>query len=93
MAYTLKVKARYRSDNTGRELLLPALLTENGLLISHLRYLAANPHRISSWQERAVFSLALLIRYINANQGIFNKTTELLRVLQVTVHESLDLKV
>lgn len=79
MAYAIKVKVRYRSDNTGRGVLLPALLTDNGLLISHIRYLAANLGKSSSWQERSVFSLNLLIRYINANQGLFAKTTDLLR--------------
>ncbi|WP_447747712.1 gamma-mobile-trio recombinase GmtY [Pseudomonas nicosulfuronedens] len=79
MAYVLKVKARYRDDSTGRVLRLPALLTENGLLLSHLRYLAGSSGRGQSWRERSTFAVMTLLRYINANVGIFTKTTELLR--------------
>jgi hypothetical protein len=78
MAYVLKVKARYRRDNTGRENLFPALLTEKGLLLSHLRFLSERSRGGQSWRERAVFSVLLLVRYINANEGLFDKTTELL---------------
>ncbi|QJP10019.1 gamma-mobile-trio recombinase GmtY [Pseudomonas multiresinivorans] len=79
MAYVLKVKARYREDNTGRELRLPALLTENGLLMSHLRYLAEKASKGQSWRERSAFAVMLLLKYINANEGVFGTTTELLR--------------
>jgi hypothetical protein len=78
MAYVLKVKARYRSDNTGRELLLPALLTEKGLLLSHLRYLSKKTRNGQSWRERSTFAIMVLINYINANEGLFDQTTELL---------------
>lgn len=78
MAYVLKVKARYRSDNTGRVLRLPALLTESGLLLSHLRYLAKAVNRGQSWRERSTFAIMLLIKYMNANEGLFDKTVELL---------------
>lgn len=78
MAYVLKVKARYRSDNTGRVLRLPALLTESGLVLSHLRYLAKAVNRGQSWRERSTFAIMLLIKYMNANEGLFDKTVELL---------------
>lgn len=78
MAYVLKVKVRYRGDNTGRVLRLPALLTENGVLLSHLRYLAKMTRNGQSWRERSTFAILLLIRYINANEGVFSETTELL---------------
>jgi hypothetical protein len=79
MAYVLKVKARYRNDKTGRELRLPAIFTEGGLLISHLRFLASKTSRGQSWRDRLTFAVMLLIKYINANEGTFEKTTELLR--------------
>jgi len=79
MAFVYKIKTKYSTDLTGRELLLPAICTENGILISHLRYLAENANRSQSWRERSLFSLILLIKYINANQGCFVSTTKLLK--------------
>jgi len=77
--YALKIKARYRRDQTSRELLLQAIYTDSGLLVSHLRYLASNSNRSASWMDRSVFSVMLLIRYINVNQDLFTDTTSLLR--------------
>lgn len=79
MAYVLRVKARYRNDDTGREVRLPALVTESGLVISHLRYLASMLHNGQSWRAKVTQALKLLIEYINANDGQFDQTTELLR--------------
>lgn len=79
MPSVVKVKVRYRSDQTGQELLLPSVLTENGLLISHLRYLSSRSNMSASWRERAVFSVMLLIKFINSNAGCYSKTTDLLR--------------
>nr|WP_275590539.1 gamma-mobile-trio recombinase GmtY [Pseudomonas sp. DP-17] len=78
VAYVLKIKARYRRDNTGVVLRLPALLTEKGLLLSHLQYLAEKSGKGQSWRERSTFAIMLLLKYINANEGVFTKTTELL---------------
>ncbi|WP_342649237.1 gamma-mobile-trio recombinase GmtY [Pseudomonas sp. REB1044] len=78
MAYIIKVKARYQNDDTGRSIKLPALLTESGLLISHLRYLAHNNTKSSSWKEKSTQAVKLLVEYINANVGLFNQTTKLL---------------
>jgi len=87
MAYVVKVKSRYRNDQTGKELLLPALLTEGGVIISHLRYLASKPGKSASWRERAAFAVMLLIKFINANQGQFAQTTELLRTFSQALVE------
>ena len=78
MAYVLKVNIRYRGDNTGRVQRLPGLLTEHGLLLSHLRYLAKKKRKSQSWREHTTLSIMLLIRYINANQGLYEQATELL---------------
>ena len=77
--YVFKIKTRYLSDATGKELSLPALFTESGVVLSHLRFLALNYHKSASWKERAVFSLKLLIEFIHANSHIFSSATELLR--------------
>ena len=37
--YAIKVRTRYVNDHTNKELALPAIYTESGLLVSHLRYL------------------------------------------------------
>ncbi|WP_083920979.1 gamma-mobile-trio recombinase GmtY [Hahella ganghwensis] len=77
--YAIKIRTRYRNDQTSRELALPAIYTESGLLISHLRYLADNSYKSGSWLDRSVFAVMLLIRYINANQSVFEDATSLLR--------------
>lgn len=77
--YAIKIRTSYRNDQTSRELALPAIYTESGLLISHLRYLAENPYKSGSWLDRSVFAVMLLIRYINVNQSVFEDATSLLR--------------
>ncbi|MFW9103202.1 gamma-mobile-trio recombinase GmtY [Pseudomonas sp. P4795] len=80
MAFALRINTRYVSDNTGREVELPGLLTQDGLLISHLRYLASTRYlrKGASWRERSIFALKLLMSYIAANEGRFEKTMALL---------------
>ncbi|MEN5215524.1 gamma-mobile-trio recombinase GmtY [Pseudomonas pudica] len=78
MAYIIKIKVRYQNDQTGRTIKLPALWTESGVLVSHLRYLADNSKKSSSWKEKSTQAVKLLIEYINANVGLFKKTTKLL---------------
>ncbi|WP_341303142.1 gamma-mobile-trio recombinase GmtY [Pseudomonas sp. TMP25] len=87
MAYVIKIKAKYRNDQTGRELLLPAVFTESGLLLSHIRYLATRPRMSASWYERSAFSIMLLIKFINANELQFTKTTDLLRAFSLAIVE------
>ncbi|CDF93883.1 MULTISPECIES: gamma-mobile-trio recombinase GmtY [unclassified Pseudomonas] len=78
MAYVTKVIVRYRNDDTGREVQLPGLLTQAGILISHLRYLASKRIKSESWKERSTFAVRLLIKYINANENCFEETRDLL---------------
>ncbi|MDC7813829.1 gamma-mobile-trio recombinase GmtY [Pseudomonas idahonensis] len=80
MTVSLKIRTLYQNDNTGREIELPALLTPQGILISHLRFLASTRYlkKSASWRERNVFAMKLLLSYIGANEGHFTKTTELL---------------
>lgn len=80
MAYVFKKLVEYsRHNNSSIKSLLPAIFTESGLLISHLRYLYKNGQKSQSWKERSVFSIVLLIKYINANEENFSKGQELLR--------------
>ena len=57
---------------------LPGIQTKNGILISHVRYLAWYGEKSNSWQERSVFSARLLIDYVDAHPT-FKKVTSLLK--------------
>ncbi|MGZ4978571.1 MAG: gamma-mobile-trio recombinase GmtY, partial [Methylobacter sp.] len=79
MGYVIQQKVIYRNDKTGKKYILPALFTESGLIISHLRYLSSKSNKSQAWKTRSVFSLKLLIRYLNANENCFEKATDLLQ--------------
>ena len=79
MPFVHKVKTNYHSSEIGRSLELPALLTESGLIISHLRYLSQNYFKSESWKERSLYSLKLLITFINSYESQFEQATKLLR--------------
>jgi site-specific recombinase XerD len=78
MPYVRKVSTTYTDCDSGLRFELPALLTEQGLVISHLRYLAWFNVKSASWKERAVFSLKLLIQYVHSAPN-YKKSTELLK--------------
>ena len=78
MAYIKKIYTTYKDCSSQRVLELPAILTEKGILVSHLRYLAWFSQKSESWKERSCFSLMLLLRYINACKDI-TSTTEMLK--------------
>ncbi|NVK25750.1 MAG: site-specific integrase [Gammaproteobacteria bacterium] len=79
MPFVHKVKTNYHSSEIGRSLELPALITSSGLVISHLRYLAQNYYKSESWKERSVYSLKLLITFINTYESRYEQVTKLLR--------------
>ncbi len=79
MKYAIKIKTKYRNDQTNKEIILPAIQTESGLLISHLRYLSEFSYKSASWKDRSVFALILLIKYINANLSTFETAASLLQ--------------
>lgn len=78
MAYVIKRNISYRSDRTNSSLLLPAIFTETGLLLSYTRYLVRNYHKSPSWKDKSCHSIKLLLQYINANGQCFSTSTELL---------------
>ena len=51
MAYIHKVIVNYRNQGSENALMLPALFTETGLIISHVRYLSQNYYKSESWRE------------------------------------------
>ena len=79
MGYIIKRKVIYRNDRTGKKIKLPALFTESGIVISHLRFLATKQGRSQSWKEKSVFSVKLLLDYIHVNENTFERTVDLLQ--------------
>jgi|SRR5690554_167648 len=78
MSFVKKIYVNYHDCASKQKLQLPALITEKGILISHLRYLAWMSNKSPSWRERSTFSLQLLLKYINANSN-FDSATKLLK--------------
>lgn len=65
---SVKVNAKVRLDNTGVVQELPVILTEGGVLKSHLQYLAHYRSRSKSWADRSAFAVGLLLEFWEANQ-------------------------
>ncbi len=78
MNHTLKLAVSYTDTASANRHQLPAVYTRSGILISHVRYLAWYSEKSDSWKEKSVFSVRLLIDYIEAAPG-FTKTTTLLK--------------
>lgn len=74
MPYVRKIYVNYTDCTTRRVLTLPSILTEKGVVISHLRYLAWFNSKSEAWKERSSFALQLLLKYINAVPNIESAT-------------------
>ena len=72
MKHTLKIAVSYIDTASGNRHQLSAVYTRSGILISHLRYLAWYSEKSDSWREKSVFSVRLLIDYIESAPE-FNK--------------------
>lgn len=79
MLNSVCVEANVRLDSTGIWVSLPAIVTEDGLLRSHLDYLLAHRNKSWSWQDRSAFAIRLLIDYTKQNEGCFDSPYELFR--------------
>tara|TARA_R110001583_G_scaffold26533_16_gene95564 strand:+ start:178 stop:1512 length:1335 start_codon:yes stop_codon:yes gene_type:complete len=69
MSYILKTKCRYKVDRTGSSFEFPCIITESGVLTSHVQYLYRNRVKSQSWIEKSISSVILLITYINAQNS------------------------
>ncbi len=67
MSYVLKANCKYKTDKTGSAHEFPCILTQSGILTSHVQYLFTNRDKSLSWIEKSVSSIILLIKYIDAN--------------------------
>lgn len=74
MAYIQKINVKYHDKEAGSICELPALYTEKGVVISHIRYLAWYSSKSESWKERSIFSLKLLLTYIDVVPNFENST-------------------
>lgn len=78
MSSVLKLNVEFTASHAASAKRLPALFTENGLLISHLRFLYTKRDKSQSWIERNTFAIQLLLNFIDAHQQANMSATELL---------------
>lgn len=87
MPFVKKVRVQYIRDNSGREYDLPALLTQDGILISHLRFLADPDYlrKSESWKSRNIYSIRLLLAYIHANSEVFESAMDVFKSFAIAL--------
>lgn len=79
MSLVIKRSVNYKVGTSRSSFRFPALFTESGLLISHLRFLHENRYKSQSWLERNTFAVELLLKYIERQLSSFSSATDLLR--------------
>lgn len=87
MGYQIRVSTRYKQFGSNTYLELPGIVSESGLIISHLRYLAHFDSRSLSWKNKSVTSLILLLKYIEAFQDKFNSPIKLFKAFSHVLSE------
>ncbi|WP_445407173.1 gamma-mobile-trio recombinase GmtY [Acinetobacter seifertii] len=90
MAYVKKIYVNYKDCSTQTTLVLPCILTEKGVVISHLRYLAWFNAKSESWKERSCYALKLLLKYINSVPQIENATKLLKAFTEALITGTID---
>lgn len=90
MPFVKKIYTNYKNCSSNLTYSLPALLTEKGLIISHLRYLAWFNYKSDSWKERSCFALSLLLKYLDAVPEIKKATDALKSFTETLVIGSID---
>lgn len=90
MAYVKKIYVNYTDCTTRTCLILPCLISEKGIIISHLRYLAWFNFKSASWKERSCFALKLLLKYINSIPEIDSATKVLKSFTEALITGTID---
>ena len=90
MPYVKKIYVNYKDFTTHTSLVLPCILTDKGVIISHLRYLAWFNSKSASWKERSCYALKLLIKYINSVPHIENATKLLKAFTEALITGTID---
>lgn len=78
MGYVLKRKVKYTTPISSVTFVFPAIFTEKGILISHLKFLFQHRSKSPSWFERNSFAIMLLLKFINTQVSNYQSATELL---------------
>lgn len=79
MSFVIKRAVNYKAGTISPSFRFPALFTESGVLISHLRFLHENRYKSQSWLERNTFAVELLLKFIDRQVSNFSSATDLLR--------------
>ena len=90
MAYVTKIYVNYKDCTAHNTLVLPCILTEKGIIISHLRYLAWFNSKSESWKERSCYALILLLKYINSVPNIDSATKVLKAFTEALITGTID---
>lgn len=78
MGQIVKVIAQVKIDNSGLNMEVPVLLTEQGAFEPLLDYVISKSHLNSlPWMNRVVFACQLLLEYMEANVGLFSDSSKL----------------
>ncbi|MDH5896162.1 gamma-mobile-trio recombinase GmtY [Vibrio splendidus] len=79
MSFVIKRSVDYKAGTSRPSFRFPALFTDSGLLISHLRFVHENRYKSQSWLERNTFAVELLLKFIERQVSSFSSATDLLR--------------
>ncbi|MCE0493876.1 gamma-mobile-trio recombinase GmtY [Vibrio salinus] len=79
MGYVIKRSTIYKANGSPLTFQFPTIFTENGILLSHLRFLYTKRNKSQSWLERNTFAIELLLKFINAQIQSYLSATNLLR--------------
>ncbi|MCY1413557.1 site-specific tyrosine recombinase XerC [compost metagenome] len=62
---------------TGRQAVLPVVVTEHGVLSPFVRYIYLRRRMSRSWQDAATLAIQLLLEFTEANQGFYEQPKDL----------------
>lgn len=82
----VKINAKVRLDNTGVAIEFPAILTEGGVLKSHIQYLTHYRSRSKSWADRSAFAVCLLLEYWEANGDAITDPKRMFREFALSLY-------
>ncbi|HEY8157540.1 MAG TPA: gamma-mobile-trio recombinase GmtY [Methylobacter sp.] len=76
----VKLVAKVFRSNAGVYEEIPVLMTDQGIISSHMEYLLDHAHaRSQSWMKLQITSLKLLLRYVSANINLFSSAQEMFK--------------
>lgn len=71
---------------TGNQPILPVIVTDQGVLDQLVHYMYLNRRKSRSWQDGTTLAVQLLVDYMAANQGLFNKPRNLFIAFSNELH-------